>query len=110
MQNYLQAGTKIVVAAPYAVASGEGALVGSLFGVAEGDAALAANVVLVTEGVVEIKKLAAQAWTVGAPIYWDNTAKQATTVSTANTLIGVAVAAAANPSASGQVRLNGSFG
>jgi predicted RecA/RadA family phage recombinase len=58
---------------------------------------------------VEVAKVSAQAWTVGAPIYWDDTAKLFTTTSTSNTLAGVAVAAAANPSATGRVRLNGSF-
>ena len=58
-------------------------------------------------GVVTIKKTSAQAWTQGALIYWDNTAKEATTTSTSNTRIGCALVAAANPSATGTVRLNG---
>jgi hypothetical protein len=37
-------------------------------------------------------------------------AKLFTTTSTSNTLAGVAVAVAANPSATGRVRLNGTFG
>ena len=36
-------------------------------------------------------------------------AKLATTTATGNTLIGVALADAANPSGTGRVRLNGSF-
>jgi len=42
-------------------------------------------------------------------IYWDDAAKNATTTVGTNKLIGVATAAAANPSATGRVRLNGSF-
>jgi predicted RecA/RadA family phage recombinase len=40
-------------------------------------------------------------------IYWDDTAKNFTTVSTSNKIVGVAVAAASNPSSTGIVRLNG---
>jgi predicted RecA/RadA family phage recombinase len=53
--------------------------------------------------------VSAQAWTAGALVYWDDTAKLFTTTSTSNTLAGVAVAIAANPTATGRVRLNGSF-
>jgi predicted RecA/RadA family phage recombinase len=61
------------------------------------------------EGVWTMAKTSAQAWTVGARIYWDDTAKLCTTTATSNTLIGVATAIAANPSSTGNVRLNGSF-
>lgn len=109
MQNYVQPADRIEVAAPYALSSGGGALVGSIFGIAVTDAANGADVVLQTTGVVTHAKTAAQAWTVGALIYWDNTNKVMTTASSGNKLVGVAVAAAANPSATGTVRLNGAF-
>lgn len=109
MKNYIQEGNLVTVPAPADVLSGAGVLVGSLFGIAVHDALSGADVLVQTAGVVEIAKTSAQAWTVGALIYWDNTAKLATSVSTSNKLIGVAVAAAANPSATGTVRLNGSF-
>lgn len=109
MQNYVQPGNVIPVAAPYDVAAGAGLLVGSIFGIAATDAANGAAVEAQTVGVFDLAKTSAQAWAVGAKIYWDDTAKEATTVSTSNTLIGVAIAAAANPSATGRVRLNGSF-
>ena len=109
MKNYIAPGDIVDVAAPYEVASGDGALIGALFGVAVADAANGTPVRLKTTGVFDLAKLAAQAWTLGAKIYWDNTNKRCTSVATDNTLIGVAVAAAANPSATGLVRLNGSF-
>jgi predicted RecA/RadA family phage recombinase len=61
--------------------------------------------------VFDLTKAASQAWTVGAAIYWDNTAKVCTTVSAGNTKIGVAVAAVGNGVGEtiGRVRLNGSF-
>ncbi|PZQ82665.1 MAG: hypothetical protein DI549_10820 [Ancylobacter novellus] len=107
MQNYVQAGDTLSLLAPYAVISGAGAQVGQIFGVAVGDAANGAEVELKTKGVFELTKLSAQAWTVGALVYWDNTNKRCTTVATGNLLIGAATAIAANPSATGIVRLNG---
>lgn len=41
-------------------------------------------------------KVAGQAWVAGQNIYWDNTAKNFTTVLTSNTLIGVAANAQAS--------------
>lgn len=109
MKNYVQKGEVLTLVAPYAVVSGGGLLVGSIFAVASGDAANGAPVEGVTCGVFDLPKTSAQAWTVGAKVYWDNTNKVATTTVTSNTLIGVAVADAANPSAIGRVRLNGTF-
>ena len=42
----------------------------------------------------------------GDKAYWDNTAKEVTTTSTANTLIGVFIVAALNGDATVNVRLN----
>ncbi|MGF7178432.1 DUF2190 family protein [Azospirillum doebereinerae] len=107
MKNYVQDGTTVSLTAPYDVASGGGLLVGALFGVAMSAAANGAAVQAVTRGVVTLPKTNAQAWTQGVKVYWDNTAKEATTASSSNTLIGCALVAAANPSATGTVRLNG---
>ncbi|HLS19400.1 MAG TPA: capsid cement protein [Paracoccaceae bacterium] len=108
-KNYIQPGDNMTVSAPYAVSSGDGALVGSLFGVAVSDADNGAPVVLSTTGVWRLAKTKAQAWAVGALVYWDNSTKVATTTGTDNKLIGVAAADAANPSDAGLVRLNGAF-
>ena len=40
MKNFVQPGNTITLTAPYAVASGDGLLVGSIFGIAAGAAAL----------------------------------------------------------------------
>ncbi|MBX9740509.1 MAG: DUF2190 family protein [Beijerinckiaceae bacterium] len=109
MKNYIQPGDILTLTAPYDRASGQGALVGSLFGVAVKDVANGAPGQFQTVGVFELAKTSAQAWTEGALIYWDNTNKLATTTATSNKLIGATVAAAANPSATGLVRLNGVF-
>lgn len=107
MKNYVQPGDRVTLAAPYDVTSGAGCLVGTLFGVASCTVLSGADVVLETEGVFDLAKTSAQAWTVGAAIYWDDTNKVCTTTASGNTLIGKALAVAANPSATGRVRLNG---
>lgn len=111
MDNFIQPGRVVTVAAPYDVVSGAGLLVGSLFGVAAYDALSTVNVEAVTEGVFNLKKAGSQAWTVGAKVYWDDTAKACTTTASGNTLIGVATSAVGSGAGetTGSVRLNGSF-
>ena len=109
MKNFIQPGDTLSLTAPYTLLSGDGFLVGSLFAVASADAANGAAVEGATTGVFELKKTNAQAWTAGALIYWDNAAKECTTVPTSNKLIGVAAEAASNPTAKGRVRLNSAF-
>lgn len=110
MKTYIQPGHAVTLAAPAAVLSGDGLLVGSLFGIATHDAASGAEVETQLTGVVDMAKAASQAWTVGAKVYWDNTAKVATTTATNNTMIGVALLAVGNTAGEtiGRVRLNGS--
>jgi len=111
MKNYVQPGNTITLTAPYAVASGDGLLVGSIFGVAAGTAALSESVETALTGVFDITKVGSQAWTSGARIYWDDTNKRTTNVATSNTLIGVAIEAVAGGAGDtiGRVRLNGAF-
>jgi predicted RecA/RadA family phage recombinase len=111
MKNFVQPGNTITLTSPYAVASGDGLLVGSIFGVAAGTAALGDPVETALVGVYDLKKVASQAWAAGDKVYWDNTAKEATKTSTSNTLIGVAVVAVAGGAGDvvGRVRLNGAF-
>ena len=111
MKNYIQPSNTITLTAPYAVASGDGLLVGSIFGVATGTAALGEAVEAALVGVYDLKKVASQAWAAGDKIYWDNTAKNTTKTLTSNTLIGVATEAVAGGATDliGRVRLNGAF-
>ena len=111
MKNFVQPGDTITLTAPYAVASGDGLLVGSIFGVAAGTAALGESVETALTGVFDITKIGSQAWTVGALVYWDDANRRCTTVATANLLIGVAAAAVAGGAGNttGRVRLNSSF-
>ncbi|WP_205926999.1 DUF2190 family protein [Rhizobium sp. P32RR-XVIII] len=106
MKNFLQPGHSIDITVPSGgITAGLPVIIGSLIGIAsvtalEGDRASIARV-----GVFDLPKVSAQAWTQGAKIYWDAAAKLATTVSTSNTLIGIAADVAANPSVSGPVLL-----
>ncbi|RJL22159.1 DUF2190 family protein [Paracoccus siganidrum] len=111
MKNFVQPGNTITLTAPYAVASGDGLLVGAIFGVAAGTAASGDPVEAALVGVFDLKKTASQAWAVGDKVYWDNTAKEATKTTTSNTLIGVAIEAVAGGAGDtiGRVRLNATF-
>lgn len=99
----------VTLTAPYAVASGAGVKIGPIFGVAAGAAASGATVDVVTEGVFTLPKVSTDVFAVGAAVYWDDTAKLITSTTSGNTKVGVAVTAAANPSGTVNVRLNGAF-
>lgn len=109
MKTYIQEGVNMTVPAPADVLAGAGVKVGVLFGIAQFDALSGVDVVIVTEGVFEVVKTSAQAWTVGQAIYFIPGTGLYTTATTAgNLLVGVAAEAAANPSSTGKLRLNGS--
>lgn len=103
----LQKADNLTLPAPYAVAAGAGALIGSIFGVASTDAASGADCVFVTRGAFSFPKPGSQAWTIGLKIYWDNTNKVMTSVSSGNTLVGVAIKAVGSGAGetTGQVKL-----
>lgn len=105
--RFIQEGKVLSVTAPYDLTPGVGALVGGLFGIAAGDAATGEPVELITEGVFDVAKTAAKTFAQGALVYWDDTAKSVTDVSTGNYRIGCATQAAAGGDATARVRLNG---
>ncbi|QRM55142.1 DUF2190 family protein [Sinorhizobium sp. BG8] len=104
MKNFTQPGDVLDVPAPSGgVVSGKPVIIGSLIGIAALTAAEGVTFPLQRTGVHTLAKTSAQAWTVGAKIYWTGT--EATTTSSGNTLIGIAAEAAANPSSTGKVLL-----
>lgn len=109
MKNYVQAGNVVSVTAPAPVSSGNLVKVGSLFGVAVTDAGAGSAVELAVGGVFLLPKATTDAIAVGDKVYWDNTNKVVTVTATNNTLIGVALSAAGNPSGSVTIRLNDCF-
>ena len=99
MKNYVKEGDTLSLTPTAAVASGVGYLFGtSLFGVATNDVAANAQGEFLTEGVVEIDKTSALAISVGDRLYWDATNKVVNKTATAQQCVGIAVAAAENPS------------
>jgi len=110
MKNYIQTGENITITATAAGTSGKGLLLGKLFGILMADVKVNEEVELKLVGVFDLPKTEAQAWTVGAAIYWDETNKLCTTTASGNTKIGHAVEVAANPSTVGIVRLSGASG
>ena len=106
MKNLVQVGETLSVTAPYAVASGAGVKVGGIIGIAQYAAAISEDVLIARRGVFTVAKVSAQAWAAGDKIYWDDAAKNFTTVSASNTLVGAATAAAANPTATGELLLD----
>ena len=109
MVNYLQPGETITVTAPYAVTSGMIVVVGSIVGIAAFDAAISTSVEVATEGVFTLNKTSALAITAGDLLYVDDTNHVVNKTSSAQKLIGVALADAANPSSTVKVRLNGAY-
>jgi len=107
MSTYQKPGHTVTLKAPYARSVGQGALVGGVFGVATNDVASGDDSEFSVEGIHELAKTSAQAWTQGDAIYWNTSTKLVSNVDSVGPLIGSAMADAANPSSTGQVRLNG---
>lgn len=105
MKSFVSQGVNLTIPAPANTLSGEVVIVGDLHGIASINAAEGTDLVFVTEGVFELPKVAANAFTVGAKVYYGSAAKLVTTTATGNTLIGVAVAAAAASTGSVNVKL-----
>lgn len=108
MINFDQEGEVIPLTAPSGgVTKGTAYKIGSLVVVATATVAQTLKFSAFVKGVVTHAKVSAQEWTEGVKVYWDDSAKNFTTTSGGNTLVGVAAEAAANPTATGKVRLDG---
>lgn len=106
MRNYIQEGDVLDLTPGAAVAAGVGYLFGtSLFGVAVNDAAANVSSPFATEGVFEIAKTSALAISVGDRLYWDAANKCVNKTAAAQQCVGIAVEAAANPSATVKIKL-----
>ena len=106
MKTYIQKGDTLTLTPTAAVASGVGYLFGaSLFGVATNDVAANAAGEFLTEGVVEIGKTSALAIAIGDRVFWDAANKVVNKTTTSQQCVGIAVAAAANPSSTVKIKL-----
>ena len=77
-----------------------------MFGIACSDSATGTVSVFRTTGVFDVKK-ASVAITVGAKIFWDDSARVLTTAAAGNVYVGAAVQAAVAADATVRVRLSG---
>lgn len=110
MKTFIQPGDVVTVAAPANVLSGAMVRIASLVGVATHGALSGQPVEIAISGMFTLPKVAAQAWTVGIPVFLVPGSGLVTSVAgTGNLFIGVAMAAAADPTPTGVVRLNGSL-
>lgn len=107
MKNYVQPGNVLSIPAPAAVASGEPVFAGQIVGIASGHAAAGETVDVATVGVFEIPKVAANAFALGDPVYWDGSEGLATSADADTPQLGVAVEAAGASVATVTVRLSG---
>lgn len=104
--NFQQPGNTLMLTPSAAVASGTGYLFGAaLFGIALTDVASGEPGPFATEGVWTVPKTSALAISVGDRVYWDATNKVVNKTATAQQCVGVAVEAAANPSATVKIKL-----
>lgn len=118
MKNFISLGNNVDIAAPYAVTSGQGVLIGALFGVAAFDADNGAELVISTVGVYDLAKWNTAVFTVGAPVYFDVATKSARSGESEDSnsagdneaLIGVAVAAAGVGQTTVRVKLGNPVG
>jgi predicted RecA/RadA family phage recombinase len=105
--NYFQKGRVLDAMAPAGgVISGTAYKLGALFGIAKETVAAGLPFAFERKGAWSNQpKAAGTAWTWGAILYWDDTAKNFTTVATNNTRVGYAVSAQASGDLTGTVLL-----
>lgn len=104
--NFIAPDEPLTLPAPSGgVTSSTAYLIGAAFGIAGDSAAEGEGFPLHRRGVWRLPKATAVNWTVGAKLYWDNTAKNVTNVATNNTLIGVSREARVNADTTVEVAL-----
>lgn len=106
-QNFIAPGEVLDIVAPVGgITTGVPILIGGIVGVALNSAAQGATAQVQTVGAFRsLPKVAGTAWAVGDKLYWDNAAKNFTTVSAGNTFAGFAYAAALAADVTGSVLL-----
>jgi predicted RecA/RadA family phage recombinase len=108
-KRFVQQGDALTLTAPTGgVTANKGVLIGNAFVVALITVAAGLPFQGAPRGVWSIDKVSTEVWAEGDKIYWDNGNARCSNVPTAGfRFIGYSVAAAANPSSTGQVRLTG---
>jgi predicted RecA/RadA family phage recombinase len=107
MKTQINKGKSIEITTPAGgYASGQVVKVGALVGISSNTYAQGDTAVIWLLGTHFVAKTATQAWTAGAILYWDDTAKSFTTTSASNTQAGYAWADAASADTTGYVLLS----
>jgi predicted RecA/RadA family phage recombinase len=106
MQNYVHRGETLTVTAPYAVTSGGGVKIGNIFGIAVNTQSQGDSMEAQVAGVFDLAK-DTSTFAQGDLVYWDDTAKVATSAVGANLLIGNAEKAQLTGDATVRVKLFG---
>ncbi len=107
VEKYAREGDAIIITAPAeGVKRGEFVIVGKLGGVAVHAADEGEEVEIAVEGCFDFLKTS-DAFSLGAPAYWDAGAKKITATARGNTRIGVAIGAASSDAEEVRVRLDG---
>lgn len=107
-KTFIQEGCTLTFTAPTGgVTAGTPVLIGNVLAVPAATVAQTLPFEGCTEGVHSLVKATGTAWTEGCLLYWDDSAKKITTVSTSNYRIGFAVVAAASGDTTGKVKLSG---
>ncbi|KAA0571080.1 DUF2190 family protein [Azospirillum sp. Sh1] len=104
MRNFIFDGRSLPFTAAYAVASGDGYLLGAIFGVVSSTAGAGEESQLRTEGCYALAKTATGI-TAGAPVYWDATARKVTGTASGNLCVGAAISAAGASAPTVRVKL-----
>lgn len=86
MNNALQDGRSVTVAAPADVTSGDFIVISKLCGICVNTVKSGANVAITRPGTgaYTLPKATGETWAIGDKLYWDNTAKKFTKTSTSN--------------------------
>ena len=104
--TFLNEGIAVDYTASSAVTAGDVVVQGDLVGIAKRDIAAGAKGALAIRGAFRITKEAELAIAAGEVVYWDASGKCVTKTSEGNTLMGKAIAAAADSDATVDIILN----
>ena len=104
---YKAPGDVLTLTAPYDRDAGQGAKIGAIFGVARDDVDSGDDAAFMVVGVFDLNKQAADDWTQGDRIFWDDSNKRCDNDPTVGMMIGYATETTAASATSGKVKLLG---
>ena len=103
---FYQDGKRIDIVQSNDIEPGDVVLIGELIGVQTHQIKKDEKGSVAVSGVFQVEKKSGFAFTEGQKVYWDNTAKQATSTASGNTLMGLTVAEAGASDSTVLVKIN----